>query len=201
MSPILGARGGLSASAYGFTSAVEALGNYQSIQTVTLTSAQTTVTLSSIPSTYTHLQVRGFWRGNRPTYPVSGTNMTFNSDSASNYSNHEMYGYGGGNTTSGMSGGGSANTTSIGVGQPGTSVTDFTTVIIDILDYANTNKYKAARALMGNDINGTIATYGGSVGMYTGSWRNTNAITSISFVVSDGSQWQQYSSFALYGIK
>jgi hypothetical protein len=54
---------------------------------------------------------------------------------------------------------------------------------------------------MGNDINGTVAGYGGSVGLYSGSWRNTNAITSISFNVSDGSQWQQYSSFALYGIK
>jgi hypothetical protein len=174
---------------------------FDSIQTYTLSSAQTTITFSSIPSTYKHLQIRGFWRGNRATYPVSGTNMTFNSDSGSNYSNHEIIGQGGGNLTSGVQVGGSASTTSIGVGQPGTSVTYFTTAIIDILDYANTNKYKTARCLMGNDINGTVAGYGGSVGLYSGSWRNTNAITSISFNVSDGSQWQQYSSFALYGIK
>ena len=65
--------------------------SFESIQTVSLSSAQTTVTFSDIPSTYKHLQIRGFWRGNRATYPVSGTNMRFNSDSGSNYSAHEIY--------------------------------------------------------------------------------------------------------------
>jgi len=196
MSPILGARGGLSASAYGFTSGVVGPGDYESIQTVTLTSAQTTVTFSSIASNYTHLQIRAFQRGNRAVFPVSDAIMRFNSDTGSNYAEHSLFG---GGATAQASGSGTK--TSINYGQPGTAVTNFAGSIIDVLDYANTNKYKTARALTGIDVNGTIASYGGTIGIYSGLWMNTAAITSISFTTGDGSDWQQYSSFALYGIK
>ena len=50
----------------------------------------------------------------------------------------------------------------------------FGTFIIDILDYANTNKYKTTRALAGYDGNGS-----GGPSLDSGNWRNTNAITSI----------------------
>lgn len=193
MSPILGI---LASSAPG------AVGNFDSIQTVTLSSAQTTVTFSSIPSTYKHLQIRGFYRGNRATFPVTGTNMRFNSDSGSNYSAHELFGQGGGNTTSGVQAGGSGSQTSIGVGQPGTSVTGFVISVIDILDYTSVSKNKTVKSLYGLDLNGTIAGFGGSVGIYSGTWYNSStAVSSISFTTADGSDWQQYSSFALYGVK
>jgi len=175
--------------------AAAAVGDYESIQTYTLSSAQTTVTFSSIPSTYKHLQIRGFWKGNRATYPVSGTNMNFNSDTGSNYAAHNLIG-----TGSVAQAGGAGSQSTIDCGQPGTSVTNFAASIIDILDYSSTSKYKTARILAGLDLNGTVAGYGGAVGIYSGVWLNTAAITSISFNVSDGSQWQQYSSFALYGI-
>jgi hypothetical protein len=179
-----------------------ASGNFDSIQTYTLSSAQTTITFSSIPSTYKHLQIRGFWRGNRATFPVSGTNMRFNGDSATNYVYHELVGFGGGDTTSGVQNGGIGGQTSISVGQPGTSVTGFVTSVMDILDYASVSKCKTIRNLTGVDINGTVATYGGSVGLYNGAWLNSStAISSISFTTSDGSDWQPYSSFALYGVK
>jgi len=66
MSPILGARGGLSASAYGFTSAVVGPGDYESIQTVTVGStSQSSISFTSIPSTYKHLQIRYISRCDR----------------------------------------------------------------------------------------------------------------------------------------
>jgi hypothetical protein len=58
--------------------------------------------------------------------------------------------------------------------------------ILDILDYANTNKYKTIRLLAGVDVNGTVATFGGVVGLTSGLWQNTNAITSIKLVVETG---------------
>lgn len=175
--------------------------NYDSIQTVTLSSAQNVVTFSSIPSTYKHLQIRAFHRGNRATYPVSDMNMRFNGDSTANYATTSLTGFGGGATTSGVQTGGTASQNQIMIGQPGTSQTGFVISIVDILDYASVSKCKAARCLNGVDINGTVAGYGGATNFNDGVWLNSSTpISSISFTASDGSDWQQYSSFALYGV-
>jgi len=66
--------------------------------------------------------------------------------------------------------------------------------IVDILDYANTNKYKTVRSLNGNDANGS-----GSMNLSSNVWLSTAAITSLT--LSSSSDFRQYSSFALYGIK
>jgi len=71
----------------------------------------------------------------------------------------------------------------------------FAAYVIDILDYANTNKYKTSRNLAGYDNNS-----GGRVSLNSGNWRNTNAITSITLTCRSDN-FQQYSQFALYGIK
>jgi len=70
----------------------------------------------------------------------------------------------------------------------------FGTAVIDILDYANTNKYKTVRTLAGWDANGS-----GLVSFWSGSWRNTNATTTITLLPNLGN-WAQYSQFALYGV-
>jgi hypothetical protein len=72
----------------------------------------------------------------------------------------------------------------------------FGAVVIDILDYANTNKYKTIRSLSGTSYNNN----NGAVGLFSGSWRNTNAITAITLQAS-AANLAQYSQFALYGIK
>jgi hypothetical protein len=67
--------------------------------------------------------------------------------------------------------------------------------IIDILDYANTNKYKTARSLRGYDANGS-----GNMSLISGLWMNTAAISNITLTARGGSV-DQYTTFALYGIK
>jgi hypothetical protein len=67
--------------------------------------------------------------------------------------------------------------------------------VIDILDYANTNKYKTARGLGGYDTNG-----GGEILFSSGNWRSTAAITSIT-LNTDATNWTTATTFALYGIK
>ena len=51
------------------------------------------------------------------------------------------------------------------------------------------------RSLGGYDANGS-----GNVGLFSGVWMNTAAITSISLLSDSGNQ-EQYTQFALYGIK
>ena len=69
--------------------------------------------------------------------------------------------------------------------------------VIDILDYTNTNKNRVGRSLSGHDNNGS----GGEV--FFGSWlkASTTAITSITLTVASTANFDQYSNFALYGVK
>ena len=155
------------------------------------------ITFSSIPSTYTHLQIRGIGQDNRATYGISEFALQFNGDTASNYSMHGLYGNG-----ASAIGEYETNTTYIRAnGALGTLVGGtFGAFVIDILDYKNTSKYKTTRNLCGVDINGTIAGFGGRAALWSGSWRNTNAINAIKLYSTNGNL-QQYTSFALYGIK
>jgi len=186
MSPILGATGGLSARAYGFTSVIGATNSYESISTVTVGSGgSTTISFSSIPATYKHLQIRAIAK-------ASGTNfnpkMQFNGDTSSNYSWHYIYGDG----STAVAGAG-ATQAFIYNSIISTNASMYNGFVIDILDYSNTSKYKTTRELSGQDRNGS-----GEIALWSGNWRSTSAITSIAF--SNGT-FDQYSSFALYGIK
>ena len=184
MSPILG----IIAS-----SKFAAVGDFESIATVTVGSGgSSSVSFSSIPSTYAHLQIRGIAR---TTAVNNNTNILtqFNSDTSANYTQHELYG----NGTSAAAFG-AANTTNIigAIGSPQSATSGtFGAFVIDILDYADTNKYKTLRSLSGSDANGS-----GFVFFNSGLWRSTTAISSIQ-LTTDGTNFAQYSSFALYGIK
>ena len=176
-------------------------GSYESIQTVDVgAGGSASVSFTSIPSTYKHLQIRAIARG---TY-ATGTDailfkMQVNSDTAANYSTHFLQGYGGVATNIGAGGGGGSDYIRLG-GLPKDNWTAsvFGPIVIDVLDYANTNKYKTVRCLSGSDGNSTtVYQY---VEFTSGLWRNTNAISSISIFPSTGNI-SQYSSFSLYGIK
>jgi aspartyl aminopeptidase len=163
----------------------EPSGAYDSIATTTLGSSTATITFSSIPSTYTHLQLRMSGISNA----ANRICIAYNSDTTtSNYNSHYIEGNGStayaGNVT-GVAGNTYYTQSST---QPFSS-------IVDILDYANTNKYKVQRALSGNDTNG-----GGTISMYSSLWLNTNAITSLTITVTT-TTFAANSSFALYGIK
>jgi hypothetical protein len=163
------------------------VGDYESISTVTLGSSQATVTFSSIPSTYKHLQIRGIAKSTT----VNHLDMQFNSDTGNNYAGHQLEGNG--TAASASAGATRANIFSV-VMMAGTSPI-MGAGIIDILDYANTNKYKTARSLRGYDANGS-----GNISLISGLWMNTAAISTITLTARGGSV-DQYTTFALYGIK
>lgn len=189
MSPIIGARGGLSASAYGLFAPSAAAGAYESIQTVSLGSAQSSASFTSIPSTYKHLQIRGIVK---MSSGATNLGIRFNSDSGSNYSWHQMYSSGSGTP------GAAAYTGTSYIGNNFIGSSQFSGFVIDILNYEDTNKYKQLRSLGGADENG-----GGYIVLSSGSWRNTAAINNIYLYdpFSTTTNFTANSHFALYGIK
>jgi hypothetical protein len=152
---------------------------------------------TSIPSTYTHLQIRGIPKAaGTANIAVNGL-VQFNSDTGSNYSRHLLDGNGSVGTATGSASQSSIVFCPIPDSNISGSANTFAGFVMDILDYANTNKNKTVRTLSGYDLND--ATYG-ALRFYSGLWMNTNAITSIKFY-ADGVNLAQYSHFALYGIK
>ena len=126
-------------------------GNYVSIATATVTSGgASTITFSSIPQTFTHLQLRGI---GRVTGAVVDENiaMRFNSDSNSTYSSHNLAG----DNTAVRVNADPYNSSVHCIRATGASSSAdmFGSGIVDILDYSNTNKYKTIRTLSGHTQN------------------------------------------------
>jgi hypothetical protein len=170
------------------SSKLTAAGSFESIATVTVGSGgSSTITFSSIPGTYKHLQFRGIILVNN----AGDIDITaqFNSDTGSNYSEHYLYGSG-----TAVASGGGTNLTKISTFYSyfSTGTTDFAPGVFDILDYADTNKYKTVRGITG-PADQNLLVYRSSL------WRSTSAITSVTFT-STGTM-KQYSQIALYGIK
>ncbi len=185
MSPILGIW------ASGITSSKQ--NSYESIATSTVgAGGVASVTFSSIPSTYQHLQVRCIARqsGSGTGQPLQ---LTINGVT-SGYAVHNLNG----NGTSAAAQGYANEAYIFLADQLATSTNPasvFSTWVFDFLDYANTNKNKTVRALGGFDANGA-----GRVALNSALLQSTSAITSMTFTANSG-DLVEYSSFALYGIK
>jgi hypothetical protein len=165
--------------------AAGAANSYESIATVTVGSPVSSITFSSIPSIYQHLQIRAISKNT-----TSGQDAVLSLNGNSIGYRHFLYG-------DGSTNGSGSDTSGGGVISAASTVSNtFAVFVMDILDYTNTNKNKTVRALQGGDYNGS-----GVVAF--NSWlysTNTNAITSLT-LTSSGTNFAQYSSFALYGIK
>jgi hypothetical protein len=174
VSPILGI---LSSS---FQSGV---GDFESIATYTVgATSQASIDFTSIPSTYKHLQVRILQMTGAGTVDPK---MRFNG-ATTNYYMHSIY-----NTNPTVS----TYNDSAAMPYLYNETAQPAVVIIDILDYANTNKNKVSRTLGGYDANGS-----GYLFYRSQAWFQTTAINQITFVANNRN-FEQYSSFALYGIK
>lgn len=181
------------------------LTSYDSIATTTLATSASSITFSLIPSTYKHLQIRLFAQTNRGTYGGDNFYMRVGAstvDSGSNYAWHMVYG-----NASGTGADKGTTATYINVLNGGcvgtTAGGSFGGVIVDLLDYDNTSKYKTVRALGGTEDNAASAGgFGKAVGISSGLWQSTaSAIDIISLYPMNGTLFNTYTSAALYGIK
>lgn len=146
---------------------------YEKIATTTASGGSTSVTLSSIPATYTDLILIMSGSNSAP----SDLRMRFNGDTGSNYSATVLFSGGSFSETnqSSLYGAFSANANNI----------------INIQNYSNTN------------INKTIITranVSSYVMSMVQLWRSTSAINSVTLYVTSGS-YNSNVTFTLYGIK
>ncbi len=178
--------GGVGASSAASNS-VTPYDGYESIATAYPTG--TTATFSSIPSTYTHLQVRVLSRSARTGSSVDELYMTINSTSLTK--NHYLFGTGSsvlsGSATAGWVGISTAASATAGI---------FGTSVIDIIDYANTNKNKTVRSSAGFDTNG-----GGEIYLLSNFINSTTAISSLAFTCSSTNSFASGTVIELYGIR
>jgi hypothetical protein len=185
MSPILGIMASQGAIARGTS--------FESIQTVTVGSGgQANIEFTSIPATYKHLQLRGIGRSTNGDIGGDSVSVSFNGNTT--YRSHYLFGEG--------AGGGQAGTDTIRnyitrVPGPGSLANTYSAFVCDILDYANTNKFKTGRSLFGFDVNGS----GGSVYLSSFLYQSTTAVSSLTLTIYGGYTFAQYTQVALYGIK
>lgn len=156
---------------------------YVAIATNTVSSATTSVTFSSIPSTYTDLVlVVSAWGSTG-----SDAFLRFNGDTGTNYSDTVVRGNG--STASSVR---DSNAAGIDMGVVSTTSGTFTPMIFNIQNYSNSTTYKTAL--------GRISNANSMVTALVGMWRNTAAITQIDLVERTSTGWQSGSTFSLYGI-
>ena len=169
--------------------------SYESIATLSGNGSSTTLSFTSIPSTYKHLQLRGVIRESSG----GGTGDTFlglqiNGNTGSNYALHYIIGDGG---SASAAAGASQTRAYSGIGvQSGATANLVGALVIDILDYQNTNKNKTIRVLSGDDRNGA-----GAIALISGLWQSTTAINRVDVYSKDGQPLSTLSKVALYGIK
>jgi hypothetical protein len=170
---------------------------YELIQTTLITGDTTSVTFSSIPQSFRHLQIRIVARG---ATTLTGTGvrriaLRFNSDSTNSHSEHELFGNGGGifsqaaASQSYMWGGYSID--------DGVTTNVYSASVLDILDYALNTKNKTTRTLAGN--------HGGTnvINLQSSARYNLDAISSIQ-LFAEGAPTHGFRSgsrFSLYGIR
>ena len=159
---------------------------YDRIIATTLGSAQTDVTLSSIPATYTDLVLII----NAGSSAGADANFRLNGDSGSNYSRTLMTGNG--------STANSSRTANAVVGRlnanayPNGGAGD-TTIIGQFMNYSNTTTNKTVISRANNAGLGTD--------LVVNLWRNTSAINSILILSTSAATFVAGSTFTLYGIK
>jgi hypothetical protein len=166
-------------------------GTYEPIATSTLSSQSTSVTFSSIPSTYTDLVLVCLGtivtNGNSLVVEVNGdTNqlgsytMIYGNGSGTNASNRT-------NNRSFVNGGWNV----------AYSDTEISTSILQVFNYANTTTYKTFLTKNSNPNGSTYKGIETSVSL----WRSTSAITSLKVFTGGGGDLKAGLTATLYGIK
>ena len=173
-----------------------AASDYELISTTILGSAQSSVVfdVSSYASTYKHLQIRATVRTDRgANEDILG--IRFNGDTGSNYVTHLLYGTGS-SVASGstFSGGPHTYIYSAFTAAGSNTANAYSGHVVDLLDAYSTTKNTTMRQFFGQPA-------GNLVGLFSGLWRDTSALSSITLFPAIGTNLNANSRFSLYGLK
>lgn len=173
-----------------------AITSFDHISTTILGADASTVTFSSIPQNYQHLQLRWACRTGSGASTIY-LQVYLNSDTGANYNGHAFFANGTNVYNENYT---PTNSINAKYGSVSNAVGAWGVGVMDFLDYANTTKNKTTRSLNGS-------WYGSAdrgVVLSSGLWRNTSGISSITIFANGGNgSWQVAagSRFSLYGLK
>lgn len=164
------------------------------IKTYSLTSAQSSIDFTSIPSTYTDLCLKLSLRTDR-TSTTSDIILQFNGDNSAAYSFRRLYGTGASTGSDNLSAGANNGLSGFADGASATTST-FGNTEIYIPNYAgSTQKSWSSDGV--NENNSSTAYAGIYASLYTG----TTAINQITIKDYNSANFVTYSTASLYGIK
>lgn len=161
---------------------------YELIESSILTSSASSITFSSIPQDYKHLQLRAVTRQDGAVV-YGNALLSLNGTSPSYW--HYLYTY----NTSIYSGGYGSPYGNYGFWATGNNAATgvFAPTVMDILDYSSSSKNTTLKYLTGyNDSNSGVA-------LMSNLWSNTTAVTSLT--IAGTSNYVAGSRFSLYGIR
>ena len=167
---------------------------FELIQTTVLGTAAASITFSSLDlyPQYKHLQLRVVARTSRASVN-SGAQawIQFNGDTSASYARHQLW-----NTDNTVTSGGIASSNFAAYARL-TTLRDawMGSAIVDILDFSNPNKNTTTRSMTG-----MLGSEETRVGLVSGLWANTAAVTSITLTAEQGN-YEVNSRFSLYGVK
>jgi hypothetical protein len=177
------------------------LGSYELISTSLITGTSTTSVVfdvSTLASTYKHLQIRAVVRTSRSPETNSNHAMRINADTGANYAAHVVRG-----TGSAVQSFAGASQTYISISD-GTSSTNstansYSAMVIDLLDPFSSTKNKTVRGLFGN----AASTYFGSgdIRLFSGFRNNTEITTSVTIYDLNAGYFLAGSRYSIYGVK
>jgi hypothetical protein len=165
-------------------------GDYELIASEILGSSQASITFSNLgdySSTYKHLQIRAAHRSSANSQDAGY--IRFNGDSGTNYNRHFLYG-----TGSSVFSDPSTNAAQMESFNPGDATLAsniFGASVTDLLDVYSTTKNTTIKTLTGVNYR---------IGLQSGAWRNTAALTSITITLFNGN-FIAGSRFSIYGIR
>ena len=174
--------------------------DYELVATTILTGTQALVDfdVSTLASTYRHLQLRVVPRTNENAV-LSGLRIRLGSpivDAGTNYAAHQLYG-----NNNVVASAASPNEVWMfaGTGTGNNAATSsFNANVIDILDAFSSTKFTTTRSLYGVP-QSTAAN--SVIGLDSSLWRNTAAVQTIRLLTTGGASFVAGSRFSLYGIK
>jgi hypothetical protein len=177
-----------------------AAGAYDLLESEVLSTSSTSIVFDNLDvyaTDYKHLQIRAVTRDTRAISGANNVIMHFNGDtSGSNYFQLQYLKGADGSATSGTEG---VTSYIIPYTQPSANDTTdaFAVAVIDLPDAFSSNKYTTSRSLRGLNLD---AAYSTQVGLSSGIWMNTAALTEISLAPVVGS-FAAYSRVSLFGVK
>lgn len=193
-------------SAYGYrnlTSGFPAVDAFESISTVLGNGSASSITFSSIPTTYKHLQIRCITRDTFTTFSGNyGLTLQMMGNTGANYSYHLV----GGSINNTFANQGNGATSGIALRNMGMWANSpvpsntYACGIIDIHDYSVTGKTVTVRAVCGGNFNSSSGDALAGLSIISGAFNTSDPITQIT-ISGAASAFTTGSSFALYGIK